>query len=121
MRPACSIDPCSLIDPRGLHDERVIVLPLPHRVAEPPGLGIFGEYSPVRPNDAPDLAELVQEDHALGRLKDLSGSEFVEVFARHPLGIAVDYWIVCLRGENGPISAGRLGAVQRFPSQRSIG
>src|SRR6266705_4567690 len=83
MRTASSVDPCSFIDPRCLHDKRVIILPLTHRVAVPPWFWIFGEFSPVRPNDAPNFAELVQEEHALGCLKDLSRSEFVEIFARH--------------------------------------
>jgi hypothetical protein len=77
MRTTCSINPCSFIDPRGLHDERVIIHPLSYRVTEPPGFGIFGEISPVRPNHPPDLAELVQEVQALGRLEDLSRPEFV--------------------------------------------
>src|SRR6266853_3130005 len=121
VRATCPIDPCSFIDPRGLHDERVIILPFPHRVAEPPWFGIFGEISPIRPYDSPYLAKLVQHYHANGRLKDLSRSQFVEVFARHPLGIAVEYWIICVRRENASNSTGRLRVVQRFPPQRRVG
>src|ERR1700682_3817453 len=121
VRAASSIDPCSFVRPRSLHDERVLVLPFPYRVAIPPWLRIFGKFSPVRPDYPPCLAKLVQNYHVERRLKDLSCSELVEVFARHSLGIAVDYWIICIRRENASSSIARLMGVQRFQPQRSEG
>src|SRR6266581_9267435 len=121
MRTTGSIDPCSFIDPRGLHDERVIILPFAYGIAVPPWFRIFGEFAPGRPDHAPYLAKLVQDHHPERRRKDLNRSELVEVLARHPLGVAVENWIICVRRENASGSASRLRAVQRFPPQRSVG
>ena len=74
MRTACTIDPGFFIRPYRLHDKRVIIHPLSYRISEPPRFGIIGEFPAIGPNEPPDLVELVQEDHALGRLKDLSRS-----------------------------------------------
>src|SRR5205807_10064961 len=94
MRPSRSIDPCSFIHSRTLHDERVIVLPLANRIPEPPWFGILGEFSPVRPDHSPDLAVFVQEQDLFGRLKNLSRSQFKEVLARKSLRITMPGGII---------------------------
>src|SRR5258708_835487 len=121
MRTASSIDPCSLICPRSLHDERVIILPFPYRVAEPPWLGIFGEVSPVCPDYAPYLAKLVQDDHVQRRLKNLSRSQFIKFFTGESLGITINDWIICIRGKNTSNSIARLMSVQGLQPQGSVG
>src|SRR4029077_7400611 len=90
------------------------------RIAVPPGLRILGELPAVGPDDPPYFAKGVHEVHLLRRLHDLSRSQFVEIFAGHPLGIASYYRIVCVRRENGPKAIAWFTAVQRLLPQRSI-
>jgi hypothetical protein len=122
MRAAGSIEPGSLIGSDGRDNERVIVHPFAHRISVPPRFGIFGEFPAVGPDHAPDLGELVQDDYVLGSLKDLSRPEFIKVFARKSLGIAIsEYGIVVLPGENASGSVAWLGELQHFQPQRSVG
>src|SRR6266851_4421059 len=121
VRTAGSVEPGSLIRPRGLHHEGIIILPLPYRVAVPTWVGIFWEFSSVCPDDPPHPVKLVQHYHADGCLKDLSRPEFVKVFAGHSLGFTGKYGIICPRGENASGSTARFRAAQRFLRQGSIG
>src|SRR5579871_1523145 len=68
VRTADMIDPASLIDARGLHNESGVVRPLAHRISEPAWLSIFGEVPSVSPDYPPNLAKLIQNDRALRRL-----------------------------------------------------
>jgi hypothetical protein len=122
MRAAGSIEPGPLVGPNGLDDKRVIIHPLAHRISIPSRFGIFGEFPAVGPDDAPDFGELVQDDHVLGPLKDLSRPEFIKVFARKSLGITEgEYGIIVVPGENASGSIAWLGELQHFQPQRSVG
>src|SRR5579863_589352 len=90
MRTAAFVEPGSVIGSRGLRNKRVIIHPFAHRVTVPPRFRIFGEFSPIGPDDPPYLRIFVQDHHLYRGLEDLSGSELVEILARHSLGIAVD-------------------------------
>jgi hypothetical protein len=87
MRTACTIQPGSFIHSLSLDDKCVIIHPFAHGIAEPPRFGILGKFPAVGPDDAPDFAVGVKNDHGIGPLKNLSRSEFMEVVARESLGI----------------------------------
>src|SRR5258708_40065486 len=101
VRAAGVIQPGSVVHPNRLRPERAAVYPLAYRVAPPPWVGVFGKRAPVRPDDAPFLVELIQDEHLVRSMNDLARSEIMKNDSRKPLGIADVHGIIHKGGGNG--------------------
>ncbi len=67
VRPARAIDPGLVVDARRFHDERVVVLPIANRIAEPLlGAASLVELSPIGPDGSLYPAKLVQDVNIRG-------------------------------------------------------
>src|ERR1700674_1147274 len=81
---------------------------------------MLGQPSSVRPDGPPNIAELIQDDHAFGSLENHTTPEIVEKDAWESLRITSSGptdGIVILRDKNGP---GRLVGLERLQPQRSV-
>src|SRR5579864_3473121 len=97
MRTSRVVDPGSLVQPRSLDDECIIIHPLAYRIAEPTRFPILGDLASVCPDHSPYSAKLVQQVDCYRRLEDLGGSELEKVFPRNSLRIARDNRIIRFR------------------------
>jgi hypothetical protein len=127
VRTPYIIQPTSVIESVRLRNERVVVHPLARRVSPPSRfrriirrptrpLGILGQPPPVRPDHPPLPIELVQDQHLVRCLYDLTGPEVMKENAWKPLWITSGNRIICVRGGNFCHAKRRLVRQESFPS-----
>src|SRR5579872_6574409 len=101
VRIAVKIEPALVVQPDGVHDERVAI-PLAGGISHPGAGEVLRMAAPVGPDLAPLVFALKKHESPLGRLKNFKGLGEKQN-ARNSRGIAL---------ENRIVSAGlRLGAV----------
>src|SRR5579883_807202 len=119
--PARAVNPGLVIDAAGIDDKRVVVFPFAYRVSEPLRRGIFGEVASVSPNDSPDAPVFIKNHNAGGRLQNLCGPQFVEIFPRNSLRIAGDHGVVGVSWQDAAHPVAGLGEIQRGQSCGGVG
>src|SRR5437879_13600836 len=116
VRATDIIQPGPFIHAHGVNHKRVIVHPLANRIPVPPRFGIFGKFSPVRPDDAPIVVELIQEKHLVLGLSELDYPEFKKLHARETLWVTEVHRVIYLpRGDCSDARSRFIGSESFFP------